>query len=209
VLGLAFPIGALANTTNLALTIGPEWRDIGSRPVLLAAMAGSGLGSLAAVAAALAGFRSNGVLLAFTTFWDGVTHLLLLGALVLVFVAFAWHVVPNLVGRSLRSEARASRLVGRSAVAATVTAILLMLAGVITGYGWAGASFTGLAENSGADWQPMSIIPSALTGLALLAAIASVWYTVRLAFSVYSTLTTGRPTLQEVLVVEEEPPDDE
>jgi cbb3-type cytochrome oxidase subunit 1 len=43
VLGLAFPIGALANTTNLALTIGPEWRDIGSRPVLLAAMAGSGL----------------------------------------------------------------------------------------------------------------------------------------------------------------------
>lgn len=113
VLGLALPIAAIANTVNLAITIGPEWTNVFRKPVLLSAMVGSGLGAIATAAAAIGGFRSTAVLVGFTTFWDAVLHLLVFGAVGLLFASFAWQAVPNLVGRALRSEASAIRLVKR------------------------------------------------------------------------------------------------
>lgn len=201
VLGLALPIGAIANTVNLAMTIGPEWKNIVRKPVLLSAMMGSGLGALATVTAAIAGFRSAAVLVGFTIFWDAVLHLLVFGAAGLLFAAFAWQAVPNLVGRALRSETRAIRLVQRAGLTAAWVAVLLSLAGLITGYGWAGAAFSGLVDNSGAGWAELLVVPSVLTGLAALIAVAGTWYTIGLALSIYSSLTSGRPTVQEVLVI--------
>lgn len=201
VLGLALPVAAMANTVNLAITIGPEWKNIVRKPILLSAMVGSGLGVLATSAAAIGGFRSAAVLVGFTTFWDAVLHLLVFGAVGLLFVSFAWQAVPNLVGRALRSETRAIRLVNRAGLTAAATALFLALAGLISGYGWAGAAFTGLIENFGPGWGKSSIVPSVLTGLAVLVALAGTWYTIGLARSIYSSLTSGRPTMQEVLVI--------
>lgn len=201
VLGLALPVGAAANTVNFAITVGPQWKEISRKPVLLAAMVGSGLGSLTATVAAIAGFRSAAVLVGFTTFWEGILHLLLFGAVALLFASFAWHAIPNLVGRSLRSESRALWLVRRNTLAAGFTALFLVFGGLAAGYGWAGAAFSGQFENTGAGWAITATLPGVLNLLAVVVALLGTWYTIGLSLSIYQSLTSGHPTMQEVLKV--------
>lgn len=201
VLGLALPVGAAANTVNLALTIGPGWKEIGRKPIVLAAIAGLGLGVLGATIAAIANFRSAAVLLGFTTFWEGTLHMLVFGAIALLFASFAWQAVPNLVGRGLRSDAGAVRLVRRSLLTNGAAALFLILGGLAAGYGWAGAAFSGEVENVGPGWAMTSTVPGVLTLLAVVAALLGTWYTIRMALSIYQSLTSGRSTMQEVLVV--------
>ncbi|MGQ0848979.1 MAG: cbb3-type cytochrome c oxidase subunit I [Actinomycetota bacterium] len=199
VLGLALPVAALANATNLVLTIGPVWNVIRERPVLLAVMAGQGLIVLGSVLAALAGFRSAAVLVGLTVFWEGILYLLL-GGVVLLYAGYAWQALPNLVGRSLVSPERAVRLARRIATATAVTGLLLVLAGVASGFAWAGGTFAGVYVNSGAGWSESSGFPGLLIGLALLSALVAAIGQIGLALSVYRSRTSGRPTVQEVLV---------
>ena len=147
VLGLAIPVASMANAVNLALTVGPEWKNIGRRPILASAIAGSAMAAMAGIVTGIAGFRSAAVLVAFTPFWDGVTYLLLFGAVILLFASFAWLAIPTLVGRMIDSQARASRLVRRIVLAAGATFLFLVLAGMAAGFGWAGAAYSGLVEN--------------------------------------------------------------
>jgi cytochrome c oxidase cbb3-type subunit 1 len=208
VLGLALPVGAMANIVNLALTIGPEWMGIGRKPVLLSAMIGSGLAALGSIMIAIAGFRSAGVVVGFTPYWEGVIHLLLFGAAAFLFAALAWQAVPNLVGRSLHSASVAIRVVRRGALAAGATSLFLFLAGLAAGYGWAGTGFTRLLKPLGPGWVELSVLPSVLSLLAVLTALLGTWYSVRLALSIYQSLASGRPTIQEVLVEVEGPKDE-
>ena len=106
VLGLAIPVASVANAVNLALTVGPEWKNLGRRPILASAVAGSAMAAIAGIATAIAGFRSAAVLVAFTPFWDGVIYLLLFGAVMLLFASFAWLAIPTLVGRMIDSQPR-------------------------------------------------------------------------------------------------------
>ncbi|MGH8928053.1 MAG: cbb3-type cytochrome c oxidase subunit I [Acidimicrobiia bacterium] len=200
VLGLALPVAMIANATNIALTIGPEWKNIGRKPVMAAAVGGAVLAALVGILSALASFRSASLLVAFTMFWEGIIHLMVFGAVILLFAAFAWQAIPNLVGRSVDSEARASALVRRIPLMAGGTTLFLALAGLASGYGWAGAAYSGLVDNIGEGWKQTAGLPGVFTGLALLIGLFGLMAQLGLCLSIYRSLTSGRATEQEVLV---------
>lgn len=200
VLGLAIPVAAIANAVNLALTVGPEWRNIGRRPILAAAVAGSGMAAIAGIVTGIAGFRSAAVLMAFTPFWEGVIYLLLFGAVILLFAAFAWQAIPNLVGRTIDSEVRAATLVRRITFAAGGTFLFLVLGGTTAGYGWTGAAYSGLVENVGEGWGQTAGLPGVLAGIAVLFGLLGLLVQLGLCLSIYRSFTSGRATVQEVLV---------
>jgi cbb3-type cytochrome oxidase subunit 1 len=203
VLGLAIPVASVANAANLALTIGPEWKNIGRRPILASAVAGAIMAAVAGIATAIAGFRSTAVLVAFTPFWEGVIYLLVLGAAILLFASFAWLAIPTLVGRMIDSQARARKLVRRITLSAGGTFLFLVLAGLAAGYGWAGAAYSGLVENVGSGWAETSGLPSLLSGIALLFAALGLLAQLGICASIYRSLTSGRATIQEVLIYED------
>ena len=205
VLGLAVPVASIANAVNISLTIGPEWKNLGRRPILAAAVAGSGLAVIAGIVAAIAGFRSAAVLVAFTPFWDGAIYLLVFGAVILLFASFAWLAIPTLVGRMIDSHARAAKLVRRIAFAAGGTFLFLVLAGLAAGYGWTGAAYSGLVENFGEGWRQTSGLSSLLFGIALIFGTLGLLAQLGLCLSIYRSLTSGRATIQEVLISEDEP----
>jgi cbb3-type cytochrome oxidase subunit 1 len=200
VLGLALPVAAVANATNLALTIGPLWREIGDRPVLLGAITGTGLISLGSILAALASFRSAALLVGFTIYWEGILYLLI-GGVALSFAAFAWQAIPNLVGRGLHSATRAVRLVKRTALATLAAGISFVLAGLASGLAWTGAGFTGAFPNVGAGWSESSGLSGVLIGLGVFFVLLVTLGQVGLALSIYRSLASGRATVQEILVV--------
>ncbi|HUO45989.1 MAG TPA: cbb3-type cytochrome c oxidase subunit I [Acidimicrobiia bacterium] len=199
VLGLALPIGAVANATNFSLTVGPGWRRLRQEPVLAAALAGSFLAVLATSLTAIAGFRSTAVVVALTAFWDGMLYLLVLGAIGLLFGAFAWHALPNLVGRSV-DQGRASTVVRRTVVYVTITSLLLVSAGLAAGYSWAGGAFTGSFAPVGDGWSQAMGLSNLLYGLAVLFGLGALLSQLGLALSLYRALTSGRATVQEVLI---------
>lgn len=198
VLGLALPLSAVANATNLALTVKDRW-PVGN-PVVLAAVTGSGVVALASLAAGLASFRSSAVLVGFTFFWEGI-YVLFLAGIALLFAAFAWQAIPNLVGRALASTERAVGVVRLVAISGTSTGIMLALSGVISGVAWSGAGFTGAFENVGAGWLESAGLPGIFTGIAVLGGLFLTWGLLGLAVSIYRSLTSGRATVQEVLVI--------
>jgi cbb3-type cytochrome oxidase subunit 1 len=198
VLGLALPLSAVANATNLALTVKDRW-PVGN-PVVLAAVTGSGVVALASLAAGLASFRSSAVLVGFTFFWEGI-YVLFLAGIALLFAAFAWQAIPNLVGRALASTERSVGVVRLVAISGTSTGIMLALSGVISGVAWSGAGFTGAFENVGAGWLESAGLPGIFTGIAVLGGLFLTWGLLGLAVSIYCSLTSGRATVQEVLVI--------
>ncbi|HEY7584650.1 MAG TPA: cbb3-type cytochrome c oxidase subunit I [Acidimicrobiia bacterium] len=198
VLGLALPLSAVANATNLALTVKDRW-PVGN-PVVLAAVTGSGVVALASLAAGLASFRSSAVLVGFTFFWEGI-YVLFLAGIALLFAAFAWQAIPNLVGRALASTERSVGVVRLVAISGTSTGIMLALSGVISGVAWSGAGFTGAFENVGAGWLESAGLPGIFTGIAVLGGLFLTWGLLGLAVSIYRSLTSGRATVQEVLVI--------
>jgi cbb3-type cytochrome oxidase subunit 1 len=198
VLGLALPLSAVANATNLALTVKDRWPA--RQPVVLAAVAGSWVVALASLLAGLASFRSAAVLVGFTVFWEGV-YVLFLSGIGLLFAAFAWQAIPNLVGRELASTDRALGIVRLIIISGIATGVLLVLAGIVSGLAWAGAGFTGSFDNVGPGWGESAGLPGILTGLSVLAGLFFSWGLLRLALSIYRSLTSGRATVQEVLVI--------
>jgi cytochrome c oxidase cbb3-type subunit 1 len=198
VLGLALPLSAVANATNLALTVKARWPA--GEPNVLAALTGSGVVALASLLAGLASFRSAAVLVGFTTFWEGV-YVLFLSGIALLFAAFAWQAIPNLVGRELASTERALGVVRLTAISGIATGVLLVLAGLISGLSWSGAGFAGAFDNVGAGWLESSGLPGIFTGLSVLAGVFLAWSMLGLAVSIYRSLTSGRATVQEVLVI--------
>jgi cytochrome c oxidase cbb3-type subunit I len=198
VFGLALPLSAVANATNLALTVKARWPA--GEPIVLAALIGSGVVALASLLAGLGSFRSAAVLVGFTTFWEGV-YVLFLTGIALLFAAFAWQAIPNLVGRALASTERAVGVVRLTALSGIATGVLLVLAGLITGLSWSGAGFAGAFDNTGAGWLESSGLPGIFTGLSVLAGAFLAWSLIGLAVSIYRSLTSGRATVQEVLVI--------
>ncbi|MFN2485073.1 MAG: cbb3-type cytochrome c oxidase subunit I [Acidimicrobiia bacterium] len=200
VLGLALPVAGLANTTNLAMTIGQKWPAIGAQPVLKAALAGSSLVTLGSLLAALAGFRSASVLVGLTLFWEGVWVLILSGV-ALLFGAFAWQAVPNLVGRSV--DRSTHQVVKRLSIGGVGTGLLLVLAGYTSGVAWSGAGFSGAFETTGAGWSAGVGLAGIFSGLALAVFVYLTWGMIGLALTIYRALTSGKATVQEVLVVKQ------
>ena len=139
------------------------------------------------------------MIVSLTAFWDGLFYMTTFGSILLLFAAFAWHVLPNMVGRKV-DAGRAMTLVRRNIFFASMTSLFLLVAGIGTGYGWVGGAFTGSYTAVGEGWTQTSGLSGVLFGLAILFGVGALIAQMGVALSIYRVLTSGRATVQEVLV---------
>src|SRR5690606_38887703 len=81
--------------------------------------------------------------------------------------------------------------------------LFLVLAGLVTGYSWAGGSFTGAFAAVGEGWAPASGPAQGFLGVGAAAGVVAAFGNLSLAPLINPTLTRGTVTTQEVLVTRE------
>lgn len=199
--GLAFPVGMIAALASILATIEGSWRsEEPAGPVLLAAVAGAAFGVVVAITAALAGFRSTATLVGFTPFWEGINYALALGVIPLLLAAWVYQGLPRISGRALFEPASIRRQVRLTLWGAGSVLVLLVLGGLVTGFTWAGASFTGAFAATGESWDAAVGPARGFVGLAVVGGIVAAIGNFMLVATTFSTLTKGTATTQEVLV---------
>ncbi len=200
-LGLAFPIGALANAANISVTLEGSWAELNDRPGVTSGVVGLYLAVGVAALAALAGFRSVASLAALTTYWEAIEYLAIAGVGTLLVAGVSFSAMPRLVGRELHSIKRAKSFI-RLTVTGSVGVLLTMVAaGLMSGYSWLGGSNSAAYIDAGEGWA--AGVGGSVDSL-LLAAVAFGFVTfaghLAYASTIFSTVTRGRATTQEVLV---------
>ncbi len=200
-LGLAFPIGALANAANISLTLEGSWGEVGQRPPVLSAVLGLYLTVGIAFVAALAGFRSIGSVTGVTTFWEAIEYVALTGVGTLLVSSVALGALPRLIGREIETVAKARRF-QRLTVAGSVGVLLFLgAAGVLSGYSWVAGSNSGAFIDAGEGWgaglggsYDTLILIALIFGAVLYAGVGGY------VFTLLGTIARGRAVPQEVLV---------
>jgi hypothetical protein len=91
-------------------------------------------------------------------------------------------------------------LVRRTVIFVSLTSLFLLMAGMTAGYSWVGGAFTGSYMAVGEGWTEASGLSGVLFGLAILFGVGALIAQVGTALSIYRILTSGRATVQEVLV---------
>ncbi len=199
--GLAFPVGMIATAAALVATLEGSWRrDEETNPVVMTAIAGTGLGVLISILAALAGFRSTSVLVAFTPYWEAIAFGLVLGVIPLLVASWTYQALPRMTGRRIFSTDAVRRHVRLTLIGAGLLVLLLVLAGLVPGYAWAGGAFTGTFAAVGEGWATASGPGRLLVGLAVIPGGVAVLGTLQLAAAVFFTITQGPAGPQEVLI---------
>jgi len=205
-LGLAFPIGALANAANVSMTLEGSWADIGGSPAVLSGVIGLYLGVGVAIVAALAGFRSVGSVTSLTALWEAIEYVALTGVGTLLIAGVAFGAVPRIVGRQLETVAKARRFNRLTVTGAVGLLITLGAAGVLSGYSWIAGSNSAAYIDAGEGWgaglgntyDTLLLIAVVFGGILLLglAGYSSI---------LFGTVARGRSIPQEVLVDREAP----
>ena len=205
-LGLAWPIGALANAANISMTLEGSWTGLGEKPAVLSGVLGLYLTVGVAGAAALAGFRSIGSVASLTPFWEAVEYVSLTGVGTLLISSVTFAGLPRLVGRELETTHKARRF-QRLTVAGSVGILVFMgAAGLMTGYSWIAGSNSAAYVDVGDGWATgvgttydTLIFVALLFGIVLFAGIGGY------ASVLFATLARGKAIPQEVLVSKETP----
>lgn len=203
-LGLAFPIGALANAANVSMTLEGSWSGLGEKPGVLSGVLGLYLTVGVAAVAALAGFRSIGSVTSLTAFWEAVEYVALSGVSTLLVAGIAFGALPRLVGRRLETVAKARRF-HRLTIAGSVGVLIsLGAAGITSGYSWIAGPNSGAYINAGEGWAAglgssydTLLLVAIIFGGVLLAGLGG--YT----SIIFGTLARGKAVSQEVLVAKE------
>ncbi len=203
VLSLALPVAAIATAASIATTIDDDWKDASERPALLAVGYGLGLAIVASVLSVFAAFSSSAALVGFTAYWDGIQFLILFGVGGSFLSAFAYQAIPPMTGREISDTGSAGRQVKLVAWGSLSTALLLALAGILTGFSWTGGSYTGSYSETGEGWAEAMALPNILIGVAVLGALVTFLGQLLFIRSVTSSVTSGAATTQEVLVYTE------
>jgi cbb3-type cytochrome oxidase subunit 1 len=198
--GLAVVVACLANATCLALTMGSSWRQRREYPAALAAISAAGLAAVWAILSTVSSFRAALALTDLTLFWEGATDLVLLGAGGLFIAAWTYQALPNLFGRALFSDRLALTSVRSFTIGATGLGLFLVLAGIASGFGWAGGSNAGAYVSTGAGWDQSAGPADLMLLLAVVPAAVLGWGTVAFVRSIFLTYVRGPATVQEVLV---------
>lgn len=199
VLTLALPVAAGANTMALATTAAPGWAEHGRHPSLQATMAGMGMAMAVGLATAVAGFRSAAALVGFTSYWEGVTLATLFGVGGLLVAGWTHQALPAASGRELTSPARAVQHIRLTLWGVGSASLLLMLGGLITGLSWTGGAYTSTPA-VGENWSTVSGTGSLLIGLSLVGVAVMVLGQLAFLLSVLGTISSGRASIQDVLV---------
>ncbi|MGD2043961.1 MAG: hypothetical protein PVJ28_09955, partial [Acidimicrobiia bacterium] len=207
-LGLAWPIGALANAANISLTLEGSWTGLSEKPAVLSGVLGLYLTFGVAAMAALAGFRSVGSVTSLTPYWEAIEYVALAGVGTLLISSATFGALPRVVGRELRSAAKARRF-HRLTVAGSVGVLLsLGAAGMMAGYSWIAGSNSAAYVDAGEGWgaglgnsYDTLILVALLFAVVLLAGLGGY------ASIVFGTVARGKAIPQEVLVAREAGPE--
>jgi len=200
-LGLAWPIGALANAANVSMTLEGSWTGLGERPAVLSGVLGLYLGVGVAVVASLAGFRSVAAVTSLTAFWEAVEYVSLSGLAALLISGASFAGLPRMVGRQLESPTKARRF-QRLTITGSVGVLMSMgAAGILSGYSWIAGSNGGAYVDAGEGWAAglgatydTLILVALLFAMVLLAGLGGY------ASIIFGTVARGKAIPQEVLV---------
>lgn len=201
-LGLALPIGALANAANYSLTLESSWRDLPDNPGLSSGVIGSYFAVVVAGLASFASFPSIGAAASLTPFWDGIEYAALLGVGPLLAAGFVFPALPRLAGRAVPSMDRVRSFNKYTIIGSGGVLVSLVAAGLYSGYAWIGGSNGAAFVDIGDGWaqsgggQTVQLLILLAVGFGIVSVLAQFAY----AGVVLGTLTTGKAVPQEVLV---------
>jgi len=203
-LGLAWPIGALANAANISMTLEGSWTGLGEKPAVLSGVLGLYLTVGVAVVAALAGFRSVGSVTSLTPLWEAVEYVSLAGVGTLLVSSASFGGLPRMLGRELETAHKARRF-QRLTVAGSVGLLISMgAAGILAGYSWVAGSNSAAYINAGDGWAAgIGTTYDTLMFVALLFAIVLYAGLGGYASIIFGTVARGKSMPQEVLVSKE------
>jgi cbb3-type cytochrome oxidase subunit 1 len=199
-LGLAFPIGALANASNVSVTLQGHWEELGDKPGVVSGVLGLYLGVAVAVLASFASFPSIGSVTALTAYWEAIEYAALFGVGVLLTAGISFEALPRVAGREIRTNDRPRSFNRLTVIGVGGVMISLLAAGLLDGYSWiAGsnsAAFIDAGEGWGAGSEATEVLLLFAFGFGIIAFLGQLAY----AATVIGTLLNGRPVPQEVLV---------
>jgi cbb3-type cytochrome oxidase subunit 1 len=199
-LGLAFPIGALANAANASVTLQGHWEDLGERPGVLSGVIGLYFGVIVAVLASFASFPSIGSVAALTGYWEAIEYAALFGVGVLLTAGLTFEALPRLSGLDMRSPDRPRSFIRLTVIGVGGVAISLIAAGLLSGYSWVAGSNSAAYLDTGEGWAAGAGAAEVLLlfafGFGIVAFLGQIAYV----STIVGTLFGGRPVPQEVLV---------
>src|SRR5690606_41609044 len=111
---------------------------------------------------------------------------------------------PRGTGSGTNRQRTAGRPVRRIVCGSAALVVLLVAAGLVGGYSWAGGSVTGAYSAVGEAWAPATASARLFLGAATLASLVGSLGAFSLVSVILRTLTEGPVTTQEVLVAKEE-----
>ena len=200
-LGLAFPLGALANAANISMTLGPAWKDLKDKPAVLSAVYGLYLTVGVALLAAMAGFRSISSAAELTAFWEAIEYVSLTGVGTLLVSSAAFGALPRMVGRRLETVAKTRRFQRLTITGAVGVLISLGAAGLMSGYSWIGGSNSGAYTDVGEGWAAgLGTSYETLLLIALGFGVVLLLGLMGYAAIVLGTVARGEAVSQEVLI---------
>ena len=197
---LALVVAAMAVITNLVGTMQGKWSMMRESAALRFTLVGAVLYLVVAIVHFLQGLRSAAAMTGLTSFGDGTTVLVLFGLAGLWAAAFVYHALPRMIGREIFSEGLTTLHLRATLVGVGSLALLLWLAGLISGYSWAAGALTGTYISAGEGFANTLEQVRLAYGLAALAALVLFAGQVTFAYNTYRTFTSGRPTAHETLV---------
>jgi cytochrome c oxidase cbb3-type subunit I len=205
-LGLAFPIGAMANAANVSLTLEGSWGELAESPGVASGVFGLFLALGIGAMAALAGFRSVASITSLTSFWEAIEYTAVAGAGALLVAGVSFAALPRLIGRDMPSPARARTFIRLTLTGSIGVLVFLTAAGLVDGYSWVAGSNSGGFIDAGEGWRAgTGATVDALILLALVSALIAFLGHSAYARTILGTVVKGKARPQEMLVsVEEE-----
>jgi cbb3-type cytochrome oxidase subunit 1 len=199
-LGLAFPIGALANASNVSLTLQGHWERLSDKPGVVSGVIGLYLGVAVAILASFASFPSVGSVAALTAYWEAIEYGALFGVGVLLVAGITFEAMPRVTGRDLGSLDRPRSFNRWTIIGAGGVMLSLVAAGLVSGFSWVAGSNSAAYVDAGEGWAmgagASDVLLLIAFGFGVIAFLGQLAY----AATVIGTVTIGRAVPQEILV---------
>ena len=199
-LGLAFPIGALANASNVSMTLQGHWEELRDKPGVISGVIGLYLGVAVSILASFASFPSIGSVTGLTAYWEAIEYAALFGVGVLLSAGIVFEALPRVSGREIRTFDRPRSFNRLTVIGVGGVMISLLAAGLVSGYSWVAgsnsAAYIGVGEGWAAGAGADDVLMLFAFGFGIVAFLGQLAYVA----TVVGTIVNGRPVPQEVLV---------
>ncbi|MDF1596724.1 MAG: cbb3-type cytochrome c oxidase subunit I [Acidimicrobiia bacterium] len=200
VLGLVLVVVAITAFVNATATVRGRWDLVRSSVPLRFVLAATALLPVPIALSALAGFRSVASIVGLTAWWDGTSFFLLFGIGGWIAAAFIYAALPRMLGRDLYDDRLAEWHLRLTMIGVTSTSVFLWLTGLVAGFTWTGATYSGAYVNTGDGFTQTLDAISLLRSLALVGVLITFVGQLVHGYVIYRTITSGTPIAHEVLI---------